>query len=136
MSVCNMYEKMPQSLLRKSDNPNFHLHGIKLPARICVSAPSGSGKTNFVINFISLCSQGKGTFSSIQIITRDADEPLYSYLKMKSPAIQITEGLHTLPALNKFDKDDERVNKPIERLIVEKKRENHNVVKKAVDAFV
>jgi len=106
MSVCNMYEKMPQSLLRKADNPNFHLHGIKLPARICVSAPSGSGKTNFVINFISMCSQGKGTFSSIQIITRDADEPLYNYLKMKSPAIQITEGLHTLPALNKFDKDE------------------------------
>jgi hypothetical protein len=25
---------------------------------------------------------------------------------MKSPAIQITEGLHTLPALNKFDKDE------------------------------
>ena len=101
-----MYERMPASLLRKADNPNFHLHGIKLPARICVSAPSGSGKTNFVINFISLCSQGKGTFSTIQIITRDADEPLYSYLKMKSPQIQITEGLHTLPALNKFDKDD------------------------------
>lgn len=106
MSVCNMYEKMPQSLIRKADNPNFHLHGIKLPARICVSAPSGSGKSNFVINFISLCSQGKGTFSSIQIITRDADEPLYNFLKMKSPAIQITEGLHTLPALNKFDKDE------------------------------
>lgn len=106
MSVCNMYERMPASLLRKADNPNFHLHGIKLPARICVSAPSGSGKTNFVINFISLCSQGKGTFSTIQIITRDADEPLYSYLKMKSPQIQITEGLHTLPALNKFDKDE------------------------------
>lgn len=106
MSVCNMYERMPASLLRKADNPNFHLHGIKLPARICVSAPSGSGKTNFVINFISLCSQGKGTFSTIQIITRDADEPLYSYLKMKSPQIQITEGLHTLPPLNKFDKDE------------------------------
>ena len=101
MSVCNMYERMPASLLRKADNPNFHLHGIKLPARICVSAPSGSGKTNFVINFISLCSQGKGTFSTIQIITRDADEPLYSYLKMKSPQIQITEGLHKIPALNK-----------------------------------
>lgn len=106
MSVVNIYERMPQSLLRKADNPNFNLHGIKLPARICVSAPSGSGKTNFVINFISLCSQGKGTFSTIQIITKDADEALYNYLKMKSPAIQITEGLHTLPALNKFDKDE------------------------------
>lgn len=97
---------MPASLLRKSDNPNFDLHGIKLPARICVSAPSGSGKSNMVINFISLCSQGKGTFSSIQIVTKDADEPLYNYLKLKNDQIQISEGLHTLPDLKKFDKDE------------------------------
>jgi hypothetical protein len=102
-----MYEKMPQSLLRKSDNPNFNLHGIKLPARICVSAASGSGKSNLVVNFISLCSQGKGTFSKIQIVTKDASEPLYDYLKLKSPAIQITEGLHTLPDLKTFDKDEQ-----------------------------
>lgn len=107
MSVCNMYEKMPQSLIRKVDNPNFHLHGIKLPARICVSAASGSGKSNLVVNFISLCSQGKGTFSKIQIVTKDASEALYDYLKMKSPAIQITEGLHTLPDLKTFDKDEQ-----------------------------
>jgi len=106
MSIVNIYEKMPASLLRKSDNPNFGLHGIKLPARICVSASSGSGKTNMVINFISMCSQGKGTFSSIQIVTRDADEPLYSWLKLKNDQIQITEGLHTLPDLKKFDKDE------------------------------
>ena len=107
MSVCNMYEKMPQSLLRKSDNPNFNLHGIKLPARICVSAPSGSGKSNMVVNFISLCSQGKGTFSKIHIVTKDSDEALYNFLKLKNPAIQITEGLHTLPDLKKFDKDEQ-----------------------------
>jgi hypothetical protein len=98
---------MPKSLLRTADNPNFNLHGIKLPARICVAASSGSGKTNWVVNFISLCSQGKGTFSKIHVITKDADEPLYSYLKLKSPDIQITEGLHTLPALNKFDKEEQ-----------------------------
>lgn len=102
----NIYEIMPQGLLRKSDNPNLHIHGIKLPARICVSAPSGSGKSNMVINFISMCSQGIGTFSSIQIVTRDADEPLYNYLKLKNDQIQITEGLHTLPELKKFSKDE------------------------------
>jgi len=102
-----MYERMPKSLLRTADNPNFNLHGIKLPARICVSAPSGSGKSNMVVNFISLCSQGKGTFSKIHIVTKDADEALYNFLKLKNPAIQITEGLHTLPPLNKFDKDEQ-----------------------------
>lgn len=107
MSVCNMYERMPKSLLRTADNPNFNLHGIKLPARICVSAPSGSGKSNMVVNFISLCSQGKGTFSKIHIVTKDADEALYNFLKLKNPAIQITEGLHTLPPLNKFDKEEQ-----------------------------
>jgi len=102
-----MYERMPKSLLRTADNPNFNLHGIKLPARICVSAPSGSGKSNMVVNFISLCSQGKGTFSKIHIVTKDADEALYNFLKLKNPAIQITEGLHTLPPLNKFDKEEQ-----------------------------
>ena len=104
--ICNMYLKVPKSLLRKSDNPNYDLHGIKLPARICVSAPSGSGKTNFVVNFISMCSQKGGTFSSILILTRDADEALYEFLKLKSDQIQIKEGLHNLPELKKFDKDE------------------------------
>jgi len=100
---------MPKSLLKQMDNPNFNLHGIKLPARICVAASSGSGKTNMIVNFISLCSQGKGTFSSIHVITKDASEPLYDYLKLKSPQIQVTEGLHTLPDLKKFDKDEQHL---------------------------
>ena len=109
MSIVNIYSIMPKGLLKTPDNPNFHLHGIKLPARICVSASSGSGKTNWVVNFISMCSQGNGTFSSIDIVTKDADEPLYNYLKMKSPAIQIKEGLHNLTPLTKFDKDEQHL---------------------------
>lgn len=38
--------------------------------------------------------------------------------------------------VNYLDKDAERVNKLIEKLIVEKKRENQNVVKKSVESFV
>jgi hypothetical protein len=71
---------------------------------LCV-APSGSGKTNFVINFISLCSKGKGTFESINIVTRNKDEPLYNWLAEVSNRIQISEGIHTIPKLDSFDKD-------------------------------
>jgi hypothetical protein len=51
-------------------------------------------------------SAGKGTFSDILVLTKDADEPLYNFLKLKSSQIQIKEGLHNLPDLKKFDKDE------------------------------
>ena len=72
---------------------------------MCVVAPSGSGKTNFLCNLLSIFSQGKGTWQSINIITRNKDEPLYKWIIAKSDQIQITEGLHTTPQLDKFDKD-------------------------------
>jgi hypothetical protein len=102
--VINWYEKMPSELLDKADNPNFDIHGINLPFRMCVSAPSGSGKTNFLVNLIHLFCHGKGTFEDITIITRNKDEPLYNFLGKKSDSIQIKEGLHNIPPLDKMDK--------------------------------
>ena len=49
-TIKNMYEKIPAELLDKVENPNKHLHQLKLPFRMCVVAPSGSGKTNFLVN--------------------------------------------------------------------------------------
>ena len=102
--IQNFYESMPEEMLDKADNPNEETHHIKLPFRMCVSAPSGSGKTNFVLNLISLFSQGKGTFQTIDIITRNKDEPLYNYLHKKCPDITIKEGMKSLPVLDKMDK--------------------------------
>ena len=105
--VENFYEKIDSKFLDvKHNNPNFDLHGFKIPFRACVVAPSGSGKSNFVVNLISLFSKGKGTFNTIHIICKDADEPLYKYLASKSPSIIVKEGLHELPDLDKFDKSD------------------------------
>lgn len=104
--MINFYKVMDKSLLQESPNPNFHLHKIKLPFRMCVVAPSGSGKTNWLINFIHLCCQGKGTWADICILTRNKDEPLYNYLSGKSDSIQIKEGLSNLPPLDKFDKKE------------------------------
>jgi hypothetical protein len=101
----NFYEVMPRSFLTEADNPNFHLHQLKLPFRALIVAPSGSGKTNFLINLLYLFSQGRGTFADIHIITRNKDEPLYNWLSSKSEQIQIKEGLENLPQLDAFDKE-------------------------------
>ena len=101
----NFYEVMPKEFLTQSENPNFHLHNLKLPFRMAIVAPSGSGKTNFLLNLIHLFSQGKGTFPDITIVTRNKDEPLYNFLASKSDQIQIKEGMESLPQLDKFDKD-------------------------------
>jgi hypothetical protein len=101
----NMYEKIPKNLLDNAENPNFHLHNLKLPFRMCVVAPSGSGKTNFLVNVIAKFCQGPGTFADITVITRNADEPLYRFLQKKCDDIQIKEGLTNTPILDKMDKD-------------------------------
>jgi len=72
---------------------------------MCIVAPSGSGKTNFLCNLISLFSAGKGTFQTITIITRNKDEPLYRWITESCESIIIKEGVDNTPALDKFDKD-------------------------------
>lgn len=104
--IRNFYEKIPKHFLDKVDNPNFHLHKLKIPMRMCIVAPSGSGKTNFLVNLIEIFSRGeKGTFQSITIITRNKDEPLYRWLQTLSDAIVVKEGLSNTPPLDKFDKE-------------------------------
>jgi ABC-type iron transport system FetAB ATPase subunit len=43
----------------KADNPNYDLHHFETPFRSLVVAPSGSGKSNFITNLISLFCKGK-----------------------------------------------------------------------------
>ena len=106
MEIRNVYEHIDKRVTQKADNPSFHLTGMSLPMRCLVVAPSGSGKTNWLINYLLAVSSGKGTFSKIQIITRDRAEPLYEWLQSKTSQITITEGLSTLPPLDAkhFDK--------------------------------
>lgn len=104
----NFYkEKGVQKYLSNVDNPNLKLHGLdKLPFRLVCCAPSGSGKTNMILNLVEKFSKGKGTFNSITIITRNKSEPLYEFLEDKSnKKVKIEEGLESLPAMDSFDKD-------------------------------
>lgn len=103
--IVNFYEIIPKKYLNNSENPNYELHFFELPFRMCMVAPSGSGKTNFLLNLIKVFSHGKGTFTDITIITANKDEPLYNWLEKQSDSIKILEGLENTPKLDDYDKD-------------------------------
>jgi hypothetical protein len=105
VELLNFYEKIPKEYLVEAKNPNYNIHKIKIPFRMCVVAPSGSGKTNFILNLIQKFSIGEGTFADVWIITRNKDEPLYNWLEKMSDQIHIKEGLQNNPKLDDFDKD-------------------------------
>lgn len=121
--MINMYEHIPKHLLPDFENPNYHLHNFNLPFRAIVVAPSGSGKSNFILNLINLFNAGKGTFQSIDIVTRDKDEPIYNYLAELSNQIGIKEGVHNLPELEKFDKTENHL-VVIDDLVLEKNQKS------------
>lgn len=103
--IINFYDVIPKKYLDKVENPNEHLHNIKIPFRMCVVAPSGTGKTNFLLNLIKIFSAGEGTFADITIVTRNKDEPLYNYLSGEFQQIQIKEGMSNTPKLDDMDKE-------------------------------
>jgi len=94
-------DKNVKKYVVKTGNPNYDLHHFDTPFRSLVVAPSGSGKSNFITNLISLFCKGKGTYDSIYIFCKSRDEPLYHFLGDKSKGlIEIHENLEKLPALN------------------------------------
>jgi energy-coupling factor transporter ATP-binding protein EcfA2 len=95
--LINPYEHLPPEFMPVVENPNYEFHKIKLPYRMVITAPSGSGKTSFVVNLLRVFTD---TFASIHIVTQDSDEPLYNFIKAKYPAITITEGVNTIPSLD------------------------------------
>ena len=98
----NFYNKKEvEKYCSKTENPNYDVHHFDTPFRSLVVAPSGSGKSNFITNLITLFCKGKGTYDNIYIFCKCKDEPLYRYLADKSKGlIEVFENLEKLPALN------------------------------------
>jgi hypothetical protein len=97
--ITNFYNVIDKKLLLKPENHNFYLHHLKIPFRSLIVAPFGTGKTNFLVNLVqNFCSGKKGTFKTINVITRNKDELLYDYLESKGVCIK--EGLKHIPILD------------------------------------
>ena len=109
--MINFYDvvkKTQPHLLNKAPNPNKHLHGFDTPFRMVVCAPSGAGKTSFVLNMLRLFCAGKGTFAHVYIVTKDKEEPLYTWLEQTTNGqVVITEGLASMPKLDSFKKGEQ-----------------------------
>jgi hypothetical protein len=74
----NFYElESVQKFADKSHNPFYDIHQISIPFRSVVIGSSGSGKSNFIMNLISIMGS---TFNHLYIYTQ-APEPLYDYLQ-------------------------------------------------------
>ena len=71
----------------QTENRNYNLHHFDTPFRSLVVAPSGSGKSNFITNLITVFCKGRGTYDTIYIFCKCKDELLYRYLADKSKGL-------------------------------------------------
>lgn len=91
----NFYETVKT---KKVVNPGLAQHGIKIPFRMLIAAPSGAGKTNCLMNLLSAFDK---TFHEIIVCVLSDDEPLYQRLSTLPGALFYTGGeVPEMPAKN------------------------------------
>ena len=121
--MMNFYEsKEVKKLLPATiKNPTFAQTQISIPARIGVIAPSGTGKTQWVLNFVA---RSSGTFGHI-ILVHKQDEPLYDHLRnsIGSKNITMYKKLTDLPSPDNLGMNDKAVLLILDDIVVDKKQE-------------
>lgn len=137
--LIDWYKKIPVKYLTKTHNPNFKIHGIKLPFRMLIIGGSGAGKTQTLMNLIH---NMKDTFNDIYIITKNKHEPIYEYLedKLGKKGVSVVEGIENAPDLDQdISKEDqtlivmddlvlERNQKPLEEYFIRARKQNCSLV--------
>ena len=85
--MINFYEhKDVKKLVPKYKNPHFNQTQMNIPGRVGCIAPSGTGKTQWLLNYIH---KNQDTFGHI-IVVYKASEPLYEFLRDKIGSKNIT----------------------------------------------
>ena len=75
-----------KKLVTTYHNPCFESTQMTIPCRVGIIAPSGSGKSVALLNYIARC---KDTFGHIYLVIKQ-DEPLYQLLREKVGSKNIT----------------------------------------------
>lgn len=97
--VRNYYKILPKKYIKKVPNPSYNNHLINLPFRILIVGASGSGKTQLVLELLD---RMRNTFEKVVLCVKNADEPLYQWLRDKLTADQldIFEGSEAVPNID------------------------------------
>jgi len=114
MSTINFYNLTKSS---PSINPQYKEHGIKVPFRMLIAAPSGSGKTNALLNLLIAFDK---TFHEIIICVKSGDEPLYQLVLDRLKNVKLYENGEVPPIEDYSQLKDgklKRIDK-LQRLIV------------------
>ena len=107
-SITDFYlHKDVKKLSTHYHNPCYADTQIEIPSRIGVIAPSGTGKTQWLLNYISKC---KDTFGHIVVVYK-ASEPLYEFLRDKigSKSITFYDKLSKLPEPNNLNMGNKQI---------------------------
>lgn len=109
--MVNFYNVIPEEFLDKEvDYPNKSKLKCKLPAVWNISGPTGSGKSNSVLDLI----KAYGCFQKIYLFVKSHDEPLYRWLIHQLREVErlhdvtilfLSNDLMDLPPLEEVDKD-------------------------------
>jgi energy-coupling factor transporter ATP-binding protein EcfA2 len=98
------YSLIPENLKTKYHNPCYDQHKLQVPFRMLICGNSGSGKTTLVLEILHRMDD---TFGNVIICTKNAEEPLYKFLrsKIKGEQLQVHEGVENIPNLDEFDSE-------------------------------
>lgn len=100
--VINFYEKIPKRYLNatKFTYEKYPEIKISLPLRGIFVGPSGSMKTNGLLNLLRTVNG----FDQIFLIAKQPDQPLYKYLQdVLQESLILSDKLDDLPDLSEFD---------------------------------
>jgi hypothetical protein len=111
--MINFYENPKvKKFMEKIENPTFDNTQMMMRSRSLVVGASGTGKTNFLVNFIA---SSPLTFGKVIIVSKLIEEPLYKFLTEELKGSIVYYSLDQLPSLKELT--DTRENE-LETLIV------------------
>ena len=104
--INNWYEKIGISNTKKKLPKNYKNHHILHNSMILCIGPTGSGKTNALMDYIA---RSSGEFHKITICSFSTlDEPLYNFLKEKCGDIEFINNVDDIPDLDEFEEEDKQ----------------------------
>jgi ABC-type oligopeptide transport system ATPase subunit len=112
--MINFYEnKKVKKFVKVVKNPSFDATQIELRSRLLCVGASGTGKTNFLVNYLVASPM---TFGKVIIVSKLIEEPLYQFLKDELKGSIVFYSLDQLPSLNEYT--DSQKGEEMETLIV------------------